>query len=58
MIRATVTGRKIYPEVAAPRKVFCAITAPPAPVNSHGLLYDADTGAFLFDEVTGSPLTW
>lgn len=59
MIYATVTASRVYATVEDPRRVFATITAPPVPVDrGTGLLFDSDTGAFLYDEVTGSPLTW
>lgn len=49
MMRSTVT---------APYRIHSTVTAPLAPVNELGQLYDDVTGALLYDDVTGAPLVW
>lgn len=59
MIYATVAKSSVYAAVASPNAMYHAVSAPTVPVDpDHGLLYDAETGATLYDAVTGLPLTW
>lgn len=59
MIYATVSNpHRIYAGVSNPRMIYAAVTDPPPSFTAHGYIYDENTGAILYDETTGQPLTW
>ena len=57
MIYATVLTVMTFASVVNPRRLFALVSAPPAPINNQGFVYDQNDGAFLYDDVTGLPIT-